>query len=90
MYKSPGIDHIAAELIKAGGRTIPCEILKLIISIGNKEELPEEWKESIIVPIYNKDDKTDCSIYRDIPVNYIHNFIQHPTVKVNFICRENY
>jgi len=26
--------------------------------------LPEEWKESIIVPIYKKGDKTDCSSYR--------------------------
>jgi hypothetical protein len=31
--KSPGIDQIPAELIKAGGRTIHGEIHKLIISI---------------------------------------------------------
>ena len=43
-HKSPGIDQIPAELIKAGGRTIRCAIHKLIISIWNKEELPEEWK----------------------------------------------
>jgi len=28
--------------------------------------LPEEWKESIIVPIYKKDDKRGCSNYRGI------------------------
>jgi hypothetical protein len=60
-HKLPVIDQIPTELIKAGGKTIRCEILKLIISIWNKEELPEEWKESIIVPIYKKGDKTDCS-----------------------------
>ena len=65
-HKSPGIDQIPAELIKAGGRTIFCAIHKLIISIWNKEELPEEWKESIIVPIYKKGDKTDCNNYRSI------------------------
>jgi len=65
-HKSPGIDQIPAALIKAGGRTICSEIQKLIISIWNKEELPEEWKESIIVPIYKKSDKTDCSNYRGI------------------------
>jgi len=48
-------------LIKAGCRTICYEIHKLIISIWNKEELPEEWKELIIVPIYKKGDKTDDS-----------------------------
>jgi hypothetical protein len=62
-HKSPGIDQIPTELIKAGGRTIICEIHKLIISIWNNEELPEEWKESIIVPIYKKGDKTDCNNY---------------------------
>ena len=35
-HKSPCIDQIPAELIKAGGRTIFCEIRKLIISIWNK------------------------------------------------------
>jgi hypothetical protein len=61
--KSPGIDQIAKEMIKAGGRTIPYEIHKLIIAIWNKEELPEEL---FIVPIYKKGDKTDCSNYRGI------------------------
>jgi len=65
-HKSPGIGQIPAELVKAGGKTIRCEIHKLIISIWNKEELPAEWKESIIIPIYKKGDKTDCSIYRGI------------------------
>jgi hypothetical protein len=36
-------DKITVELVKAGGRKIRCEIHKLIISIWNKEELPE-WK----------------------------------------------
>ena len=37
-------------LFKAGGRTICSEILKLIYSIW-KEELPEQWKELIIVSV---------------------------------------
>jgi len=65
-HKSPGINQIPTELIKAGCKTIRCAIHKLIISIWNKEELPEEWKVSIIVPIYKKGDKTDCSNYRSI------------------------
>jgi hypothetical protein len=51
-HKSPSIDQIPAELIKAWGRRIQCEIHKLINSVRNKEEFPEQWKESIIVPIY--------------------------------------
>ena len=64
--KSSGIDQIPSELIKAGGRTICYQIHKLIISIWNKDELPEEWKQLIIVPIYKKGNKTDCSNYRGI------------------------
>jgi hypothetical protein len=56
-HKSPGIDQTPAELIKAGSRIIRSEIHKLIISVWIKEELPEQWKESIIVPIYKKGDK---------------------------------
>jgi len=67
-HKSTGIDQTPAELIKAGGKTIHCEIHKLIISIWNKEELPEERKESITVPIYKKGDKTDCNNHRGISV----------------------
>jgi len=65
-HKSPRIDHIPAELIKAGGTTIHSEILKLINSVRNKEDVSEEWKESNIVPVYKKANKTDCTNYRGI------------------------
>jgi hypothetical protein len=67
-HKPPGNDQIPAELIKTGCTTIRCEIHKLIISVWNKEELPEEWKESIIVPIYKKADKTECSNYSGMSI----------------------
>ena len=41
-HKSPDIDQIPPEFIKAGGSTIRSEILKLIFSIWNKEKFPEE------------------------------------------------
>jgi hypothetical protein len=49
-YKSPGTDQILAKLIKAEGETLYSEIYRLICSIWNMEELPQQWKESIIVP----------------------------------------
>jgi hypothetical protein len=52
--KSPGTDQILAELIKAGGETFYSEIHRLICCIWNKEELPQQWKESIIVPIQKR------------------------------------
>ena len=65
-HKSPGMDQIPAELIKAGSRTIRGAIHKLILAIWNREELPEEWKESVIVPLHKKGDKTECNNYRGI------------------------
>ena len=43
------------------------------VSIWNKEELPEEWKELIIVPIHKKGDNYTFA-------NYIQNFVQHPSL----------
>jgi hypothetical protein len=65
-HKSPGVDQIPAELIKAENRTIRSEIHKPINSIWNKEELPEHWKVPIIALICKKGDKTDCSNCRGI------------------------
>jgi hypothetical protein len=84
-HKSPGIDQSLGEIIKAGGGTIRSETHKLTNSIWNKEELPEGWKESIIVPIYNKGDKTDCSNYRGISICQLHTkFYPTSAVKVDF------
>jgi sorting nexin-29 len=34
--------------------------------IWNKEELPLQWKESVVLPIHKKGDKTNCGNYRGI------------------------
>jgi hypothetical protein len=59
-YKFPGSDQIPAKLIHAGGETLVSVILKIINSVWNKEELPDQWKEPIIVPVHKKVNKTDC------------------------------
>jgi hypothetical protein len=60
MYKSPGSDQIAAKLIQTEGETLFPELHKLINSVWNKEELPDQWKESIILPLYKNGDKMGC------------------------------
>jgi hypothetical protein len=60
--KLSGNDEILAELIQAGGEILLSMIHKLINSVWNKEEMPDQWKESIIVPVHKKGDKTNCNI----------------------------
>jgi hypothetical protein len=90
-YESPGIDQIPAELIKSWSRTIRSEIRQLVNSIWNKEQLPEEWKESIIGPIYWKGDKETAVIIEPYHFGQLHTKC-YPTacVKANSICRGNY
>jgi hypothetical protein len=58
-------------MIQAGGEILLPAIHKLINSIWNKEELPDQQKESIIYHLKKKrerekDDKTDCNNYHGI------------------------
>jgi hypothetical protein len=85
-YKSPGIDQMLGELIKAGGNTSGSEVFKLIKSVWNKEKLPQQWKESTTAPIHTKDDEADYSNY----TNYVQNIYWYSSLKVNFICRQIY
>jgi hypothetical protein len=65
-YKSPGTDQIPTDLIQADGEVLHPDIHKFISYVLNKEELPNQWKESIIKPIYKNGDKTDCINYRGV------------------------
>jgi hypothetical protein len=48
-YKSPGTDQLPAKVIQAGGNILCSENHKLIHSISNNEELPQQWTVSITV-----------------------------------------
>jgi hypothetical protein len=65
-YKSSCSDDIPAELIQSEGEILLSSIHTLINSVWNKEELPDQWKKSIFVPVYKKVDKTGCNNYRVI------------------------
>jgi hypothetical protein len=65
-YKSPTSDQIPAELLQAGDGMLLPAIHKLINSIWNKEELPDQRKEPNIVSIHKKGDKINCNNYSGI------------------------
>jgi hypothetical protein len=58
--------------IQARGNILCSEICKLINSIWNKEEMPQQWQESITVHIYKNGDKTDCSNYKGYQCYQLH------------------
>jgi hypothetical protein len=88
-YKSRCSDQIPAELIQARGKTLLSAMHKLINSVWNKEELPDQWREFIIIPIHKKSDKTDINNYRGMSfaINFIQNFIKYPSLEVKLIHR---
>jgi hypothetical protein len=47
-FKSLGTDQILAKLIKAEGETLCSQVHKLVCYIWNKEELPQQSKESVL------------------------------------------
>jgi hypothetical protein len=78
-------------MIKAGGKILLSEIHKLINSVWNKEELLDQWKESIIVPVRKK---RMVKLTLIIIVGYhccqLHTyfiFIEYPPLKVKSVHR---
>ena len=64
--KAPGIDMITAEEIVAAGEMGETVFFELCRKIWVEEQLPEEWKRSVIIPIHKKKDKHLCDNYRGI------------------------
>jgi hypothetical protein len=42
-------------MIQTGDRTLCSKIHEFIMSVWNNEELPQQWKECVTVPIYEKE-----------------------------------
>nr|KAG5687737.1 hypothetical protein BaRGS_028399 [Batillaria attramentaria] len=64
--KAAGPDEIPAEAIKADTATAVNMLHSLFSKIWEKEEVPAQWKEGIIIKLPKKGDLRDCSNYRGI------------------------
>ena len=64
--KSPGLDNIPAELIKATGIFGKKAIHRLCVKIWETFEWPHEWKQQEFVVLHKSGDKKECSNYRTI------------------------
>jgi len=58
--KVAGTDGIHPELIKYRGNKLLNRIYELVKLIWEEKGISEEWKETIIVPIYKKGDRDRC------------------------------
>jgi len=64
--KVPGTDGIHLELMKYGGNKLLNRMYELVRQIWEEERIPEEWKETIIVPIHKSGDRDSCENYGGI------------------------
>ena len=64
--KSPGIDNLPSEILKASYDYIAPFLLTLFNRLLNTGEYPNAWGECIIAPIFKKGDVNDASNYRGI------------------------
>ena len=64
--KAAGPDNIPAEAIKADTETAVIILHSLFSKIWEKEEVPAQWKEGLVIKLPKKGDLRDCSNYRGI------------------------
>ena len=62
----PGPDEIPNTLIRRGGAGLEDALYALFTQMWNEEQLPEDWNDSIIVPLFKAGDPTSTSNYRGI------------------------
>ena len=53
--KAAGLDEIPDELLKQRGEPVAEVLVELFSHIWHAEEIPEEWREGIIVPLPKRD-----------------------------------
>jgi hypothetical protein len=51
MYRSPGINETSAYLIRTIDENLGYEVYKIVISVRDRNQLSQNWKKAIIIPI---------------------------------------
>jgi len=66
-HKARGLSGLVAEMIQAAGDTGTQWILDLCNGIVKEGSVPEDWKSSVVLPVYKgKGDPMECGSYRGI------------------------
>lgn len=64
--KSPGIDHIPAEVLKANPETTADIMLELYKKVWETGDFPEDWRKGLMIKLPKKGDLTECQNWRGI------------------------
>ena len=64
--KAPGIENITAKEIIAADEAGVSIYFKLFEEIWYQEQVHEDWRRAMIVPLFKKKDITECDNYRGI------------------------
>ena len=64
--KAVGADGVAQEMLEAGGDAVVSWLTKICNNAVAEGDIPEEWGQSVIIPIFKKGDVTACGNYRPI------------------------
>ncbi|CAF2370343.1 unnamed protein product [Rotaria sp. Silwood2] len=64
--KTPGPDDVPVELIKNGGESTIKLMHQICVTIWKTGKWPEDWTDSLFIPLPKKGDSKQCSNYRTI------------------------
>ncbi|KAI8439007.1 hypothetical protein MSG28_011306 [Choristoneura fumiferana] len=64
--KAPGNDDIPVEALKANAEVVADILCPLVKAIWEAEQVPEDWKEGILIKLPKKGDLSQCSNWRGI------------------------
>ena len=69
--KSPGPDELHPRLLKEMAKELSSPLATIFNLSISKTELPKQWREAIIIPIYKKGSKADPANYRPVSLTSI-------------------
>ncbi len=64
--KAAGPDGIPAEILKAGGDDLLQHLHALILKVWDKEAIPADLRDALVVILFKKGDRTECENYKGI------------------------
>ncbi|KER27125.1 hypothetical protein T265_05748 [Opisthorchis viverrini] len=65
-HRAPGPDDLPPALFRDGGEVLSQRLSDLFACIWEKESIPDNWGESVILPVFKKGTRSDCGNHRGI------------------------